>query len=267
MDAPEWTFVSRAPDARLAGLVLNYEGYTISSERHQRRRELPRTTLPLVISFGDAFQLDGQPLAAFTTGIRQNSVVTRWPTRVWGMQVDLSLPGARSLFGMPVSVLTSRIVSLDEVLGPMAGQLAERLPTLPDWSARFALLDEVFLARLDAARSPDPALLRAWRRIHDSGGNVDILGLSTELSYSRQYLSTHFRHTFGVPPKTLARLRRFERAAMLVEHGELTLADVAFRTGYSDQAHFNREFRRLAGCSPREHLRLRRAEPAETARY
>ncbi|MCH6161276.1 helix-turn-helix domain-containing protein [Streptomyces sp. M600PL45_2] len=45
--------------------------------------------------------------------------------------------------------------------------------------------------------------------------------------------------------------------------GRLPLAEVALRTGYSDQAHFNREFRRSAGTAPREHLRPRRSESSD----
>lgn len=266
MKAADWEFTQRPPDSRLDGLVLRYEGYALASARPLWRRELPSTTLPLVISFGDAFELDGEPLAAFTGGLQETGVVTCWPTHVRGVQVDVSLLGARLLLDVPMSALTGRIVALEDVLGPLADLLAERLYELPDWSSRFALLDAVFLARLDAARSPGPALTWAWRRIHDSGGHLDIVGLAGELGYSRQHLTTRFRHDFGVPPKTFARLRRFEQAVRLVEDGRLPLADVALRTGYSDQAHFNREFRRLAGSAPQEHLRLRRSEPSADTR-
>ncbi|RNL84022.1 helix-turn-helix domain-containing protein [Halostreptopolyspora alba] len=262
MEAADLEFVGRPPDPRLDGLVSRYQGYAVVATRRMRRRELPGTTLPLVITFGDAFALDGEPLVAFTSGLRETSVVTAWPARVRGVQVDLSVLGARLLLDVPMSALTGRVVALEDVLGPLAGRLAERLYDLPDWPSRFALLDEVLLARLDAARSPGAALTWAWRRIHDSGGDLDIVDLVGELDYSRQHLSTCFRHAFGVPPKTLACLRRFERAARLVEDGGLPLAEVASRTGYSDQAHFNREFRRFAGSAPGEHLRLRRSEPS-----
>lgn len=213
MEAVDWEFTGCPPHARLDGLVLRYEGYTIESERQWRRRELPSTTLPLVISFGDAFTLDGTSMAAFVGGLQETSVLTGWPARVRGVQVDLSVLGARLLLGVPMSELTGRIVALADVLGPLAGRLAERLYELPDWPSRFGLLDEVFLSRLDAADSPGHALTWAWRRIHDSGGNLDIVGLARELAYSRQHLTARFRSAFGVPPKTLARLRRFERAA------------------------------------------------------
>ncbi|MGW8375007.1 AraC family transcriptional regulator [Streptomyces sp. ODS28] len=265
MDAAGWEFAERPPDARLAGLVLRYEGYALSSARPTERRELPGTTLPLVIAFGEGFTLDGAPMRSFTGGLQETSVLTGWPARVQGVQIDLSVLGAGVLLGVPLSELTGRLVALEDVFGPLAERLAERLYELPGWSARFALLDDLLLARLAEARSPGPALTWAWRRIHETGGALDIGTLADDLDCGRQHLTTRFRHTFGVPPKALARLRRFELAARLVEEGALPLAEVAARTGYSDQAHFTREFRRFAGSSPREHLRLRRTEPTADA--
>ncbi|MGI8868362.1 MAG: helix-turn-helix domain-containing protein [Mycobacteriales bacterium] len=50
-------------------------------------------------------------------------------------------------------------------------------------------------------------------------------------------------------PKVVARVLRFEHAVALLP--TRPLADVAAARGYAHQAHLNREFRDLAGCTPR----------------
>lgn len=54
-----------------------------------------------------------------------------------------------------------------------------------------------------------------------------------------------------MPPKTAARILRFERAAHLVRAARPAgLARIAGESGYHDQAHMTREFRVLAGITP-----------------
>ena len=62
---------------------------------------------------------------------------------------------------------------------------------------------------------------------------------------------------FGYGPKTLARVLRMRRALALATGGT-SLAEVAARAGYADQAHLSREVRALAGAPVTELLGARR---------
>ena len=67
-----------------------------------------------------------------------------------------------------------------------------------------------------------------------------------------------FREQLGVPPKTMARILRFQKAVRLLGTStQLRWAEIALRCGYYDQAHFNRDFRDFAGASPGEFLAQR----------
>lgn len=54
---------------------------------------------------------------------------------------------------------------------------------------------------------------------------------------------------FGYGHKTLAQIHRFRRGVELARVGT-PLAEAALRAGYVDQAHFNREAKRLTGRTP-----------------
>ncbi|MEM9319474.1 MAG: AraC family transcriptional regulator [Pseudomonadota bacterium] len=62
----------------------------------------------------------------------------------------------------------------------------------------------------------------------------------------------------GQTPQDLVRARRVEAARRLLQSSSLNLSEIAAATGFADQAHFSRSFKRAYGQSPlhwRRHLR------------
>jgi AraC-like DNA-binding protein len=78
-----------------------------------------------------------------------------------------------------------------------------------------------------------------------------------------------FKMTFGCPPHAFVVSRRIERARHLMRSTELPLSVVALDSGFADQAHFCRLFRRHIGWSPaawrRANADLERPNTAATA--
>ncbi len=75
-----------------------------------------------------------------------------------------------------------------------------------------------------------------------------------DLGIGRPRFVSAFRAEVGMNPKLFSRLGRFEAAVGRVRaSGAPELATVAAMSGYADQSHFAREFRQLAGLSPRQY--------------
>jgi transcriptional regulator GlxA family with amidase domain len=83
-----------------------------------------------------------------------------------------------------------------------------------------------------------------------SHGQAPIGGICDRLGRSRRHLAARFREQVGLPPKTVARIFRFDRAVSMLAQPGAGLAGVAVECGYYDQAHLNRDFREFAGTSP-----------------
>lgn len=67
------------------------------------------------------------------------------------------------------------------------------------------------------------------------------------------YLCQEFRAAFGVNVGEFVRTIRFEWARTCLATGDRPIADVALVAGFSDQAHFSRDFKRRMGMSPRRY--------------
>jgi AraC family transcriptional regulator len=121
------------------------------------------------------------------------------------------------------------------------------------------------LAPRRPVRRPDGALPRGRLRavVEYIEDHLDA-GPSLEQMAAVARLSTyHFAHQFkratGLPPYQFVIMRRVERAQQLLRAGDLSLAEIAARAGFSDQSAFCRHFKRLVGVTPgrfRMHTRI-----------
>jgi AraC family transcriptional regulator len=84
----------------------------------------------------------------------------------------------------------------------------------------------------------------------DSDLTLDDLAAVAHLS--PYHFARMFKTSTGLPPHQYVITRRVERAKRLLrDGGDLTLAQVAARSGFWDQGHFTRHFKRLVGVTPK----------------
>jgi AraC-like DNA-binding protein len=232
-------------------VVRNLAGWYERVDQPVVRREVPGGRIVLVISFGPPLEVDGSSYGSFVAGLHETAAITEHAGVSHGVQAYLTPLGAERLFRMPMGELANRGADLADLLDD-ADELAERLYETPGWPARLALLD-AYIERRVAEAPPAPREIEwSWQRLLGSGGAVPVAELAEEVGWSRRHLAARFREHVGLPPKALARILRFERAAERLRGGA-GLADAALDSGYYDQAHFNRDFKAFAGVTPTQY--------------
>jgi AraC-like DNA-binding protein len=260
-----WEIAHRLPPPALRAHVQRYTGWVESTPVPMRRRELPVGAVPVIVSFGPPFDLLDPAIGrrtrrvSFVAGLDDRYTVVEHAGESRGVQIYFTPLGARRFFGQPLRDLAYEVVELEDVLGVAAmRELTDRLACLPGWEERFELLDAVVLDRLARAAAPPGALQWAWRRLEETDGGVAVGALAAEVGWSRRHLVAQVREQLGLPPKTLARVLRFQRAVeRLARDDGSRLAEIALDCGYYDQAHFNRDFRAFAGDAPTAFLARR----------
>jgi AraC-like DNA-binding protein len=190
-------------------------------------------------------------LQAFVSGLHLGPTAIRYDTSRDGVFIHLTPAGVRAVLGVTSIELASRIVDFRDIWGRPAQHLIDRLMDAPTWRERFSILDRVFLQALDPV-PPSAELTLAWRRLAQENGCIRVHELAAEVGWSRQHLRERFHRAFGLPPKEVARIFRFEHSFRLIQERQYTLAEIAAICGYYDQAHMILDWKELAGRTPRE---------------
>lgn len=159
--------------------------------------------------------------------------------------------GALHFLGVPVSELADRIVPAEDVWGSVLSDFEDQFASAPGLHARVGLVERFLVSRLRQHRKDEveTAVRTVWRH----KGDVCIADLCHELGVSDRTAQRVFRAAVGMPPKGYARLTRFLHAcALLRQPGRSSLAQVGYRCGYYDQAHFIGDFKAYSGMTPGE---------------
>jgi len=80
--------------------------------------------------------------------------------------------------------------------------------------------------------------------------NISLADLARECSLSVAQFARSFKRSTGMSPYQFVTERRIERARGLLLHTGLSLADVGACSGFADQSHFTKVFRRVVGSTP-----------------
>src|SRR5262245_22631362 len=142
--------------------------------------------------------------------------------------------------GVPAGELADAHADRENLWGPMAAELRERLCTAATPAKRHGAI----AVALDAFEQRDAA--------------VKVRDLARRVGLSQRRFIQIFTAEVGLTPKLYGRVRRFQRARELVRKAtEPDWAALALACGFFDQSHLIRDFGEFSGLSPVAYLNQR----------
>jgi transcriptional regulator of acetoin/glycerol metabolism/AraC-like DNA-binding protein len=95
----------------------------------------------------------------------------------------------------------------------------------------------------------------AMRRVQEYveahlGESVDLTMLASVAGLSIHHFARGFKQSTGVTPHQYLTRKRVERAQDMLAHTTLSLSEIAYAVGFSDQSHLARHFRQMFGVTP-----------------
>lgn len=202
--------------------------------RGSGEHRVPDGVMDLMVHRG-RFVVAGADTAAWHDAESEPGEVT------WGLRLP---PGAAcAVLGLPANELTDQRIDLADLVELPAPALDAAELDAP------AALERVFVA-LWRRTSPDVPTLRLAASLDRAArGGATVREVADRHGLSERSLRRASDRLFGYGPKTLMSIHRFQYALQLANAG-VALGEAAATAGYADQAHLNREARRLADATP-----------------
>lgn len=235
---------------------------------YQRDRILPQARSYLLINLGPPqyLFLPGPPELRVVfddiwfSGLYEGPIETAAPHGSVLLGVAFGASGAASLLPWSQAELANCTGPLQDLIGAAALRLRERLLDTANVAARLDLVEDWLLDMCISGSSVHPLVHWTLARIHQTGGRVRAEELAREAGCSRKYLGSLVSRAVGLPPKSLARIHRFQHALSRLGT-TLDWAELAADCGYYDQSHLIRDFQQFSGLAPAAFLRSAQPDP------
>ena len=162
---------------------------------------------------------------------------------LFGVRLDIF--AAHLLFGSRLVKTGNRPFPIKTALGADADELRCLLIPATD-AERIGILSRWLSVRIDSLRLRTPPVAEL------ENGGWRVASLAAAMDVGPRALHKMFVKATGRSPKFWLRLARFDRAVQIVggQPVGVSLADLAAKTGYSDQAHMSRDFAEFGGLTP-----------------
>jgi AraC family transcriptional regulator len=204
----------------------------------------------------------GVPFSHRIQGYNQFVLLTLDPAMIPSLLPDHPQAGKRAFRRQhraqdkPLQALIQALLSEAEMGGPNGHLYVEALSTAlaVHFVTHYSLDGPVDLPNLHFPERQRLGRVIDYIEAHLTD-DVSLSDLALEAGLSKFHFSRLFKDAIGVTPHQYVLRRRIDQAARTLQRGNVSIAQVAHRFGFSDQSHFTRMFKRIKGVTPKQFLK------------
>jgi AraC-like DNA-binding protein len=162
--------------------------------------------------------------------------------------------------GTPISTFANASPSVGDVFGARGEALERAVLAATDDGSRIAIVEDFLRERRPSADDTAALMTNVVYAVAADRGILSVDDIVSRYRMNKRTLQRLFAKYVGVSPKwVIQRYRLHEAAERLAADPALAQSALATDLGYSDQAHFIRDFKALVGTSPAAYARAARA--------
>ncbi len=245
-------------------------GLNPKSQKGEKEKLLPTATVEIV------FNLSRDRLTVYKDGTIEELVfpgamvcgVHTVPFLIDSKEEDIILgvhfkPGGIFPFlQTPISNLLNSHFSLEHFWDSSAAQLRDILISSQKVQEKFDALETFLIGCFSEQRCGHPAVRELLARGPTEFDNINLEEFCSEIELSAQRFIELFKREVGLTPKVYLNITRFQDVlSKLSEEEKVNWLDISFENGFFDQAHFNKEFKRLSTMSPTHYQSKKKRNP------
>lgn len=173
--------------------------------------------------------------------------------RHWGAKAIRIIfrPGQfHAFFKIPLDEFTNQAIDAEASIGKEMRALYDRVGENLTAMGTKHTLDDFFVQKMRRTELQPSVMPNILALLRDNP-TYQVSDLSSSLGKTPRTVHRYFQAETGMSPKEWLSIRRFLKALELMQTGQFSMTDIAYRVDYSDQPHFNRHFKRMAHTAPK----------------
>ncbi|GAB3948007.1 helix-turn-helix domain-containing protein [Spirosoma harenae] len=171
------------------------------------------------------------------------------------VSVCFSIGNAYPFFSASMLAITNQVIDLRDLWGPIVDDLQQYVDGAQTMAQRVQLIQQYLIRQLSKAEPRDPSVAYCIHQIRQVNGQLSLEELANRVGISNRQLIRRFNQRIGLSPKEFARITAFKQALVRLKNdSDHNLTQIAYESGYYDQAHFIHTCRDYSGLSPRQLL-------------
>lgn len=148
--------------------------------------------------------------------------------------------------------LNDNSVPLEDLFGQQARDLEEQVITALTIDNAIWSIEKFLLKQTIQSSQLTTDIALAMDVIYQHQGIITIENLLATVPVTERQLERKFREYIGTTPKRFADIIKFQHLLKLLQKqpDKKKIAELIYKSGYYDQAHLNKNFRRMTGLTP-----------------
>ncbi|RYU92829.1 helix-turn-helix domain-containing protein [Emticicia agri] len=155
-------------------------------------------------------------------------------------------------FQLPMNEVADSLTDLHHLWQADAIEMEELITDASTNEHKVALIQQYLLRQLNKHKF-DKTIAYCVQQIEQTDKLFSVAELAEKVGLSQRQLSRKFNYCMGLSTKEFIHINRFVNSLMcLKKYPAISLTDIAYESGYYDQAHFIHDYKTYAGLTPGE---------------